>query len=466
MNPAPTGCESRRTRVLVECLALFLIGWLIFRTWVVEGLVIPLCVTGGSMAPGLPGARTVLECHACGFVFECGLDNPGGNPWAVCPNCGDASNDVREGEIREGDRLLLDKFSFRWREPRRWEVAAFHRPSQGNMICVKRIAGLPGETVAIRGGDLWIDGRLVRKTLPQQRAMAVLVHDADWTSPKRPAGWTPDTQGGWRVADGIFSADAPPGGPSPVQWCEYRHYRSASPDGANVVESPIDDELAYNHGWSRRMEDIHPMRDLMLAFEAVRLTGSGRLWIAARDGQSEYRLAIAPATGRFELFEGGNRLADGHVPALRAGAKIEISLFDRQFLAAVDGHVFAMQELDERLPPGSKIGSSRPWRIGASGVDVELRHVRIYRDVYYGRPIGEPSGWRGEQPFQLGPADYFMLGDNSDISDDSRSWRENGGVPGRLLCGRPFLVHFPSRQALCCGRQWQFPDFSRIRLVH
>ena len=45
---------------------------------------------------------------------------------------------------------------------------------------MKRVVGLPGETIEIRGGDVYVNGAIARKSLAQQREMAVLVHDTAW----------------------------------------------------------------------------------------------------------------------------------------------------------------------------------------------------------------------------------------------------------------------------------------------
>ena len=76
-----------------------------------------------------------------------------------------------------GDRLLVSKQAFRSRPPRRWEVAVFRRPDVDNKVFVKRIAGLPGESIQIRDGDVFAQAEIQRKTLDEQRAVAVVVHD-------------------------------------------------------------------------------------------------------------------------------------------------------------------------------------------------------------------------------------------------------------------------------------------------
>lgn len=57
----------------------------------------------------------------------------------------------------DGDWVLTERLSFRWRDPRRWEVATIR--CDDGMVVMKRVVGLPGETVQIlRGGRIVIDG--------------------------------------------------------------------------------------------------------------------------------------------------------------------------------------------------------------------------------------------------------------------------------------------------------------------
>ena len=64
------------------------------------------------------------------------------------------------------------------RRPRRFELVVLRSPEAPGQWCLKRVVGLPGERVEIRGGDLWIDGRVLRKSLAEMRETAVLVDAA------------------------------------------------------------------------------------------------------------------------------------------------------------------------------------------------------------------------------------------------------------------------------------------------
>ena len=58
-----------------------------------------------------------------------------------------------------GDNLIVDKISFRFRDPERFEIIVFPYKLDQNTLLIKRIIGLPGETVEIReDGFIYING--------------------------------------------------------------------------------------------------------------------------------------------------------------------------------------------------------------------------------------------------------------------------------------------------------------------
>ncbi len=60
--------------------------------------------------------------------------------------------------VSNGDRVLTEKVSYRFREPRRWEVLTIRRESDGLEV-MKRVVGLPGEKLQVlRDGQLVING--------------------------------------------------------------------------------------------------------------------------------------------------------------------------------------------------------------------------------------------------------------------------------------------------------------------
>ena len=63
-----------------------------------------------------------------------------------------------ENTLHNGDNLIVDKLSYRFHDPERFDIIVFPFQFQDNTYYIKRIIGLPGETVEIRDGHIYIDG--------------------------------------------------------------------------------------------------------------------------------------------------------------------------------------------------------------------------------------------------------------------------------------------------------------------
>lgn len=69
------------------------------------------------------------------------------------------SGQSMETTLHDGDNLIVDKISYRFREPKRYEIIVFPYRYKENTYYIKRIIGLPGETVQVSGGKVYINGQ-------------------------------------------------------------------------------------------------------------------------------------------------------------------------------------------------------------------------------------------------------------------------------------------------------------------
>jgi hypothetical protein len=94
---------------------------------------------------------------------------------------------------------------------------------------------------------------------------------------------------------------------------------------------------------------------------------------------------------------------------------------------------------------------------------MQLRNIAVYRDQHYisnnlvdssGRNIMPIEQGKEEVPFQLGPDEFFVMGDNTPASADSRVWDKpgignnskqyrQGIVPQDYMVGKAFVVYWP-----------------------
>lgn len=70
-----------------------------------------------------------------------------------------------ESTLSDGDNLIVDKITYHFREPKRFEIVVFPYQYVKDTYYIKRIIGLPGETVFIDGqGRIYIDGEILKET--------------------------------------------------------------------------------------------------------------------------------------------------------------------------------------------------------------------------------------------------------------------------------------------------------------
>ncbi len=79
-----------------------------------------------------------------------------------------------EPTLMIGDRILVDKLSYHLHGVHRGDIVVFQRPADENCggpavnDLVKRVIGLPGETLSLRNGDVWVNGKqLAEPWLPK-----------------------------------------------------------------------------------------------------------------------------------------------------------------------------------------------------------------------------------------------------------------------------------------------------------
>lgn len=74
------------------------------------------------------------------------------------------SGDSMKNTLYHGDQLIVDKITYRFKDPVRYDIIVFPYQYEENTFYIKRIIGLPGETVQIADGEIYINGEVLRET--------------------------------------------------------------------------------------------------------------------------------------------------------------------------------------------------------------------------------------------------------------------------------------------------------------
>lgn len=422
----PFGGEYLRELVFAAVL------YLILRHFAVEAFVIPT----GSMAPTLYGNNFRTVCERCDFPFAVGL-REGEKPTGLttypvkCPSCA-VQGAARPTRVTDGNKILVNKLLYKLRRPRRWEVVVFRWPEGPDQAFIKRLVGLPGETLRVIDGDLYADGELQRKPDDLMDVLWLPWLDAAYAYD----GATADQ---WRAAPGWDLSDKTgrrlvATGPGPA-WLEHARL--------------IKDETSYN---ADRGDGLDPVSDVRVAATVSPAAGATAVKLVIREAWHDATrevvatFPVGAGQGTFTLEAGGKLLGQATRAALPAGRTTRVTLAyhdDRARLLVGDDEVVAAND-DAATPRVDD--EDAPARLGDRTVRVLLGAVgpvafldpRIDRDIHYTVAGGRNDPGKG--PVKVPDDGFFCMGDNSASSSDSRAW---GFVREGHLLGRAFYVWWP-----------------------
>ena len=370
-------------RETIESLLIALVLAFLFRAFEAEAFVIPT----GSMAPTLMGQHKDMTCPNCGCPYQVsasGTEDVNHNPKeaavgsATCPMCRlTADLAAHPEQSYSGDRILVGKFCYQFDEPKRWDVFVFHFPCGAATNYIKRLVGLPGETLTISHGALWIRRndqpnaapQIARKPPEKLLAMLQPVFDNDYMPAirqKKP--WPPRWSGaGWKSWKAATSADAAnkvdeasfeTDGKTPGEtWLRYPHLvpsfdqwqQMANGGGlqTEVMPSLISDFVAYNTGQSLYTDPkpealgLNWVGDLALQCTVQSQSAAGQTIVELVKGGRRFRCRINLADGKAELSisgAGGGQFHPQAATALRGQGshRLMFANADDQLLLWVD----------------------------------------------------------------------------------------------------------------------------------
>ncbi|WP_437230746.1 signal peptidase I [Planctomicrobium sp. SH661] len=446
-EPAAAPPKPREsTRDTVESILFAFVLAFLFRTFEAEAFVIPT----GSMAPTLYGRHKETNCSACGHhivvgashevIAEIGYLAPDSRlRAAICPNCGFQNDQLFDALAFNGDRILVNKFPYEFGEPHRWDVFVFKYPSEPQTNYIKRLVGLPNETLRIRNGNLYRvedgDEKILRKTPEKQRILQIPVYDdQDYPAKLVEAGWPErwaavtagkvglvpgweETKEGWQADRKNRTYTITQEQSRETAWLRYRHFFAMPEDWRSFrQEIPLQpharlvgDFCGYNatigdHAADARVADEvdfgpYWVPDLTLNFE-VQIKAAdenGELLLELCEGTSWYRCRIAVTSGEAVLEEVNSQMNERTVELARAptpvrvGGTYDISFanVDERLCLWVNNSLIDFKKgalLNESGATGNTLPTDRdltPVGIAARGLSATVSQLFLERDMYY-----------------------------------------------------------------------------------
>lgn len=342
------------------------------------------------------------------------------------------------------DKIAVFKRWFDVFEPARFDLVVFERPEReaGAALAsdlvgerfVKRLAGFPGETVRIEGGDLFVTpaGAAVPERRPVARTperIRQMFRPVSRFEPGAAGDGAFRIPAGAAVEDGTVVLRAGPRG------------EGGEEEGVLRYVEFVRDDWWDEQG--RRHQGESAVNDTALAAVVTALDPTTEVAVKLREKGDIFVLRLSTREAARLLRVTGTReepiAAQPTVPSrLPAGVPVRV------LFANVDDRLLLWQ--DDRLVLDVPYQGNRRV-IGVNernepAVEVEsgaarLTEIEVLRDVYYTERDCE---FAVRAPLTVPEGEYFLLGDNSVNSRDSRHF---GPVPRSRFVGRPFLIFLP-----------------------
>ncbi len=439
-------------RETVESVVVAFVLAFLFRAFEAEAFVIPT----GSMAPTLFGRHKECVCEMCEFHFVFGasdeIDDETGYynsrkriNRAICPNCR-FENEVEDLPVFKGDRILVNKFPYEFSDPKRWDVPVFKYPERPTTNYIKRMIGLPNETIVIERGDVFVEeGReqtILRMPPDKQWRLQIPVYDNNHPeSPLHERGWPKR----WAAVERSEEADRPAGSltvagwseaqdswveesethsfllevdrAKEVRWLRYRHIVPDYDDWAAVTGEAVvaDDEdqerqpapqlitdfcgyNSYRGGNGNPNDDCYWVGDLTVSFVAdvQKSDENSELIVELNEGDRRYRVNVDLGSGQARLtsvlsFAGDEEELLGEAETDLQGQgeyEIRFANVDSRLCFWVDGDLIDFGEKANYAVDASELEGPLeedliPVGIAAANTGVRVSDLLIERDIYY-----------------------------------------------------------------------------------
>jgi signal peptidase I len=454
-NVKPKGPSDFFTanRETVESVVVAIILALLFRAFIAEAFVIPT----GSMAPTLMGRHVDLWCDQCEFHFQASAsaERDGNDAYtglvvatARCPNCGFRNSLDRSKFSNEvsfsGDRIIVSKAAYQLGDPQRWDVIVFKYPKKAQQNYIKRLIGLPNETVRLAGGNVYVKGEgdsdfAIARKHDDTKLLALLqvVHDADYPAEQLiaagwPARWQSHSEEKDWQSDELGTTHTL-ATTKQEAWLRYHHFDpwldawSEVTDGKQPTFDPdwqgglITDFYAYNSEQVVSMLDPgdepnfpydsspafgqYWVDDLALEVEVEVGEATGEILLDLVRGGVHYLCRIDTTSGKATLETRGNsdarvRFTDGikehdtvsAATPVRGGGTyhLRLSNVDHEVRLWVNNRRIPFEgpttyKSETRILPDveSTDGDLAPAGVGGKNQSLTVRHLRLLRDKYY-----------------------------------------------------------------------------------
>jgi signal peptidase I len=402
------------------------------------------------------------------------------------------------GKLYGGDRIIVNKLKYRFNDPHRWDVFVFHSPAGDGKNLIKRVTGLPGESISVMHGDIFINSETLPEEKPPDVQEAVYIQTEeltfssdDWRYRFKPVNCAAEKVsradgdvlsiecsgegrlGYTRPINNFYIREGAGTIVCPHEFGNTEYYRIPEASTLNsLITCPapgcsrkVDLFSLRNTSYAIQIRqekstvpgeyepvpyDLTPVGDMKIVFDMYCRSCTGYAGCTMVEDNIEYVFILASKRSGQESVL---RITNIYTKEVIVSDTIPFSMYEG-FRGTV-----AFENCDNResvyvngvrvysrvfgLFPPPPVSRESGLALVFQGFSGTLDNLKLFRDIYYTN--NENGNMQGEwgvspgRPVRLGNDEYFAMGDNSANSRDSRYF---GPVKRDLIMGNGLMV-FP-----------------------
>lgn len=381
-----------------------------------------------------------------------------------------------------GDKVLVNKFVYHFKDPENWDVIVFD-PPRGNHLYIKRLIGKPGQTIQIVNGDIYANGKILRKPPKVEDTLlypiynsaiekSVLSHFDDF---KKDA-WSISEN--WRLSENHFEITKASGNLKfelPIDLRIESHKPTELQKESGLYEATVKSQIAYykSKGEYRTEDQVWPQHEDSFFQDKVYEDENGNKKVQANElkvgdiqvsgkinlkeiegtwqvviieNEDQFKLTLNIKEKKAEVFKNTEKVWAASVE-LNKEVWLDFSFdnVDDKVAGKIGSSSFKYEYINEKP---ELLTTTNGLQFLAINCSLEMKDIVVRRDVNYLKnenPEERIEGHASENKYatwKLGADDYLCFGDNVIDSLDSRSW---GFAEGSKIKGQAMFVLMPIR---------------------
>lgn len=317
--------------------------------------------------------------------------------------------------ITPNSKIVVNLLTYHTRNIERWDIAYLENKDHSNEFIYRRILGLPGESIYLKNGDVYINNALQQKNSDMQKGL-----------------WVP----GFNLKESIAKNPADPAEPFSIF---QNQIWQISPQGTLSSHLGGEGKIALN------LENLGEKntRDMCVGFDLTFTKDIGKFYLLTHyyDKQLLFYVPSASIKKNPHIQEEMKIIKSFAGVQFRPGVSyhVEYWLYDKKLEIFINGQRIWRQNwgkeaLDEkRMAPTSLV-------LGVINSEVSVNNFEVKKDVTF-----ESMGRYGidpEMPYKIAADQYFVATENPDTSpSDSRG---NGSVGSEYIKGKVVMSFYPN----------------------